>query len=119
MSKQDNTTARGTVRRGFFVSSASGAAASKPMNARKPYTDAATTPPSPSNPGTVACAGVNSDRLLASPAAMIIHTDITTSTAISNRPEYEPESDTDLDAEVVRQERPQPDTSTPRSSTPR
>ncbi len=78
------------MRLGSRVSSAIGAAASKPMNARMPYTDPAMIPDIPLNPGTVAKCVVNTSKVLRDPALTISVSASAIMTRISNAPRMSP-----------------------------
>ena len=86
----DRTTARPIVLRGSLASSASGAAASNPMNARIVYTEPAITPDNPSNPGTVANDVPNTFTVLSLPASTISQIASAVNTPISNSPSSVP-----------------------------
>src|SRR5262247_3630521 len=86
----DRITARPMVRLGSRASSASGAAASKPMNARIVYTDPAITPLRPSKPSTVANDVPNTLAVLAPPASTISQIASAVNTPISNSPSSVP-----------------------------
>ena len=89
MSSVASSTARGMVRRGSLASSASGAAPSKPPNARMVYTDPPITPARPRKPGGVYFV-VNTLSVLWLPACTTKKTARTTKTAISNKPSTVP-----------------------------
>lgn len=83
------STARRMVRRGSLVSSARGAAASKPANARIVYTDPANTALMPSPPPG-AFPVPNTDRVLSGPALPISTTANPTKTSTSKMPRTVP-----------------------------
>jgi hypothetical protein len=89
MPMHDRMTARPIVRRGSRASSASGAAASKPMKARIAYTDPAITPEMPSKPSTVAYVVPKTASVLSS-ALATSQTARSANTAISNTPSTVP-----------------------------
>ena len=76
--------------RGFSVSSASGAAASKPENARRQKTDPAITPDHPSTPVAFACAGEKTERSLFQPALITRMIPTSRNTPISIAPRITP-----------------------------
>ncbi len=78
------------VRRGSRASSAIGAAASNPMNARMVKIEAAATPEKPSKSLTLAWLVPKTDRVLLSPALAISHTASAAKTAISKTPRIVP-----------------------------
>ena len=86
----DRITARPIVLRGSRASSASGAAASNPMNARIVNTDPAMTPDTPSNPVTVANDVPNTSAVLSPPASTISQIASAANTPISNSPSSVP-----------------------------
>src|SRR5665213_3595658 len=78
--------ARGILRFGSFVSSAIGAAASKPEKASRVKTEPAMTPLHPLKPGALAYLGVNVDSVLWPPALNIKTMERTVKTTISMQP---------------------------------
>ncbi len=89
ISTVDSSTARWIVRRGFLVSSASGAAPSKPPKARIVKTDPAITPLMPWNPVVVYLV-VKTDKVLLLPACTTRKMASTRNTPISNTPRTVP-----------------------------
>jgi hypothetical protein len=84
-----SSTARGMVRRGFRVSSASGAAPSNPPNASTEYTEPAITPDTPWYPFGVYFVP-NTAAVFAFPACTTKNTASTRKTAISVTPRMVP-----------------------------
>ncbi len=86
----DRITARGTFLRGFLVSSASGAAASKPEKASSAPTAPAITPVMPLYPCALAALGVKTDSVLLPPAFTTRTIDRLRNTMISMKPSTTP-----------------------------